>query len=66
MAVGVDQTRYYRGAVQPHHGGARLRPGAYGGSRANRGDPPIAHQHAVCAAARRHRDEFGILDDQLH
>ena len=66
VAVGVDQAGYHRGAVQPHHGGARFCSSAHSGGRANRGDPAIAHQHALGAAGGRHRNELGILDKQLH
>ena len=66
MAVRVDQAGYHRGTVQPYHRGTGFRRGAHGGSRADRGDPAIAHQHALGAAGGRHRNELGILDDQLH
>src|ERR1700760_3549654 len=66
MTVRVDQARYHRGTVQPHHPGAGFRRGTHGGGRAERRDPAIAHQHALGAADGRHRDELGILDDELH
>ena len=66
VAVGVDQAGYHRGTIQPQHGGARFCRSAHGGGRANSGDPAIAHQHALGAAGVRHRNEVGILDDELH
>ena len=66
MTVRVDQAGYHRGTVQPHHRGARFRRCAHGGSRADHGDPAVAHQHALGAAGGCHRNELGILDDELH
>ena len=67
VAVRVDQPGYHGGPGQPGHRRARGRGRPHLRGVADHGDPAVPDQHGPGRpAARAHRDDERILNDQVH